>query len=218
MFGQILFTQWRWTRVMVATMAIGAFVTPAVAWWLGGQRVLDPARPAAVIYGFGMVAPMLVLISLLGSFLLAVYPWTMDAAARHVLPLSLPIRWRQYVAMRFGAGALLLVVPAIALWLGSLLLLSMMDLPTTLRAYPGAIALRFLAASMLVYAMVFALQYLAGRRSAMVALVLVLAFGLASFTLQWTGNAEFGARVMRVLTDFPGPFAVYTTEWKLIDV
>jgi hypothetical protein len=218
MFRQIMLTQLRWTRLMVAIMTVAAFVTPAAAWWMGGTRVEYPARPAAVVIGFQSAGPMIVGIALLGAFLLAAYPWTMDAATRHVLPLSLPIPWRRYVAMRFGAGALLLIPPTIALWVGCLVVLGMIDLPATLRAYPTALALRFLAAAMLTYSTVFALQYMAGRRSALVALGIVVTVGALSFGLSVTGNSEFGAMFMDWLTEFPGPLAVFSTEWKLIDV
>lgn len=218
MFRQVFITQLRWTRMMVALMTVAAFIVPAAAWSMGGNRVLDPTRPAAVIAGFESVGPMILAIALLGSFLLAAYPWTMDAASRHVLPLSLPLPWRHYVTMRFGAGAMLLLLPTAALWLGSMIVLAMIELPPTLRAYPTTLALRFLAACLLTYAAVFALQYLAGRRSAVVALVLVCALGVISFTISLTGMGEFGGMVAQWLTDFPGPFAVFTSEWKLIDV
>ena len=47
MFNQIFFTQVRWTRVALGSMAFAAFLMPAVAWWLGGMRVLDPATMLA---------------------------------------------------------------------------------------------------------------------------------------------------------------------------
>lgn len=218
MFRQILFTHLRWTRTIVVSMAVLTFLTPAMAWWIGGTRVLNPMNPRAMMAGFQSVSPMLILISLLGAFLVAAYPWTVEAQTRHVLPLSLPIPWRRYVALRFGAGALTLLLPALTLWIGALAALALMELPPTLRAYPGTLAIRFLAATLLAYAGTFALQYLAGKKSAVVLLVTLLAAVLLSFALEFTGNRALTQRLMEWLTTAPGPLAVYAAEWRLIDV
>lgn len=218
MFGQILFTQLRWTRAMVAIMAACAFLAPAIAWFIGGASVDTPTSPIAVITGFDAVGPMIAVIGLLGSFLLAVHPWTMDAATRHVQALALPITWRRYASMRFVAGALMLVPPAIALWLGSVLTLSLLTLPPTLRVYPGSLALRFLAATILMYSMVFSLQYIAGRRSVVVLIGILATWALLSFGLMLSGNGDLGAMAMGWLFEFPGPFAVFSADWRLIDV
>lgn len=218
MFRQILLTHWRWTRTIVVSMAVVNFLTPAAAWWLGATRVLQPMSPMALMLGMRSVPMALVLTAILGAFLLAAYPWSIDAQARHTLALSLPISWRRYVAMRFGAGALSLLLPAVTLWLGALLALAMIDLPATLRAYPGTLALRFLSASLVAYAATFALQYLAGRRSAVVALVTLVTLVVALSALEFTGNRALIDRVTEWLTTSPGPLAVFAAEWKLIDV
>jgi hypothetical protein len=218
MFGQIMFTQWRWTRLIVASMTVFAFMAPSIAWWVGAERVVYPTKPAAVMAGFESTGPMIAVLAMLGAFLLAAYPWTMDAASKHVLPLSLPIPWRRYVSLRYAAGALLLIPSAVALWLGSLFILSIVELPQTLRAYPGALALRFFAASLLMYSLVFALQYVAGKRSPVVALSLVVGVALLGFGLEAIGSGEINRRLTMWLAEFPGPFAVFVTEWKLIDV
>src|SRR5687768_10984756 len=111
MFKEILYTHVKWTRTMVASMAVLTFLVPALAWWLGATQIWDPANPRAVIAGFATISPVLTIIAILGAFLLASYPWTIDGAAKHVLPLSLPITWTRYVSMRYGAGALLLLIP-----------------------------------------------------------------------------------------------------------
>ncbi len=218
MFRQILFTQLRWTRTMIAAMAILTFLTPAMAWWLGATRVLNPQSPRAIMAGFQSVSMILIITSLLGAFLVAAYPWTQDAAAKHVLPLSLPVTWRRYVAMRFGAGALTLVLPALTLWLGSVATLALIDLPSTLRAYPGTLALRFLLATLMAYAGTFALQYLAGRRSAIVMLVVLLGGLVLGLVLQFAGLNFIVERFFEFLTTSPGPLAVFAADWKLVDV
>jgi len=218
MFGQILFTQLRWTRPLVALMSVLAFLTPAIAWWMGAARVERSASPVAIIAGFDSAGPLLAGIALLGAFVLAAYPWSIDAQSKHVQALSLPIPWSSYVGMRFAAGALTLLVPTLALWLGSLLALSFITIPETLRAYPGSLALRFLAASLLAYAMTFAMQYLAGRRSTITVLGLFAVGGVLWFGIRMTGNQAIVEIVSQWLTDVPGPFAVFAAEWRLLDV
>jgi hypothetical protein len=218
MFRTILFTQLRWTRLLVVGMAVVSFLVPAIAWWLGGMSAQYPERPGAIIIGFQSVGGMLMLVAGLGAFFVAAYPWMMDAASRHVFALSLPIRWREYLAMRFGAGALTLLLPALTLYLGSLFALSMLELPATLRAYPGTLALRFLAASLLAYSLTFAVQYIAGRRAALVIVGVVVGGAVLSFGLRMFGLGGALDGLVSAIFDFPGPFAVFTAEWKLVDV
>lgn len=218
MFRQILFTHLRWTRTILASMAVLTFLTPALAWWIGASRVLNAASPRAIMAGFQSVSTILIVTSLLGAVLMAAYPWTVEAATKHVLPLSLPVTWRRYVTMRFGAGALTLVLPALTLWLGALITMAMIDLPDTLRAYPGTLAIRFLTATLLAYAGTFALQYLAGRRSAVVLLVALVAMAVVSLGLEFTGNRAVVDRLVEWVTTAPGPLAVYAADWKLVDV
>lgn len=216
MFRQILWTQFKWTRVMLAILAVVAFLTPAVAWRLAD--LVSGSAAYAILIGFSNIGPTVALTSIVGAFVLAAQPWTVDAATRHVYALSLPVPWPRYVAMRFGAGLITLLVPTLALWFGSLLALSMVELPSTLRAYPGTLALRFLLASALAYAATFALQHLAGRKSALVLLFTMLGGGFIWFALMAAGFNEGLDRIGSWLTEWPGPFAIYTADWKLIDV
>jgi hypothetical protein len=218
MFRTILFTQLRWTRLLITGMSVVTFLIPAIAWWLGGMSAQYPERPSAIIIGFESVGNMLMLVAGLGAFFAAAYPWMQDAASRHVFALSLPVRWREYLAMRFGAGALTLLLPAFTLYLGSLFALSMVQMPATLRAYPGTLALRFLAATLLAYALTFAVQYVAGRRAALVLVGVVIGGAVLSFGLKAFGLGGALDGIVSAIFDFPGPFAVFTAEWKLVDV
>ncbi len=218
MFRMILLTQLRWTRPMLDLMSMCAFLTPAFAWFVGGTRVERSASPVAIIAGFDSAGPLLAAIALLGAFVLAAQSWSIEAQTKHVQALALPLPWWQYVGMRFAAGALTLVLPAIALWLGGMLAVSIVTLPETLRAYPGALAVRFLAASLLAYAMTFSLQYLSGRRSPLTLLIILGVIAVGWAAVQLTGNRALVAAVVRFLFDFPGPFSVFAADWKLIDV
>ena len=218
MFAQILYTQWRWTRALVASVAVVTFLAPVLAWRLAGGNAEGFTNPQAVMVGFAFVGPILAFVAITGAFLLAAYPWTVDAQAKHVYPLALPITWPRYVAMRFGAGALTLLIPSVTLWLGGLLVLALIELPPTLRAYPGTLALRFLAGALLAYTLTFALQNLARRKSPIVVLGILLVAVFLVLGMIVMGYGEVISAVADWLTTWPGPLAVFSAEWKLIDV
>jgi hypothetical protein len=217
MFAMILRTHWAWTRLLVGALALLAFLMPAFAWRLASEGG-DNANVAQLMDGFSVLGPMLAFLALLGAFVLAVYPWTLDAETKHVYPLSLPISWTRYVGMRYAAGALTLAVPTAALYLGSRLAVSLITLPPMLQAYPGALAVRFLMAALVAYSVTFALQYLAGRRAALVALIIVLAFAVNLTALELSGAKGWSDAIGSFLFDFPGPFGVFSQSWVLIDV
>jgi hypothetical protein len=217
MFGMILRTQWAWTRLSVAVLSVVTFVAPAIVWRFATEQTRG-AQPDLLVYGFGALGPLLSFLALIGAFLLAAQPWTIDAETQHVYPLSLPVSWSRFVAMRFGAGAIFLLLPALGLYVGSLLVLAMIEMPPLLRGYPGALAMRFLLASAVAYAATFALQYLAGRRAAVVALGIMIAIGLTSLATWALGAPDLVSTFGRFLFVWPGPLAVFSEPWTLIDV
>lgn len=218
MFMQILWTQFKWTRTMLAVFAVVTFTVPALAWRLGDMASYGGASPLAVMNGFGLVGPILMVASLLLGLLVVAHVWNLDAATRHVYALSLPLPWNRYVAMRFGAGALSLAVPALALWLGSLVALALIELPATLRAYPGTLAIRFLLGALVAYSLSFLLQYTAGRRAALVLLTILLGGLGITFVASALGFNGILSTLARTLIEWPGPFAVFAADWKLVDV
>lgn len=218
MFGQILYTQVKWTRASVAVLAVVAFAMPAGLWRAARQGYYTNYTAMEVMSGFSSLGPALGVLAFFCGFMMVAQPWAVDGAARHVYPLSLPIPWKRYVAMRFGAGALLLLVPTITLWLGCLLVLSLVTLPDTLQAYPTTLAFRFLLGTLVSYAGIFAVQYLSGRKAAHLLLGVLVATSAAAFLAEVTGNGRLLPLTMNYLFDWPGPFAVFGAEWMLIDV
>lgn len=217
MFAMVLRTQWNWTRATVIGFAALAFVFPALAWRLASAGSGGPDS-LQVMDGFAALGPMLGFLSLLGPFVLAALPWGIDHETKHVYPLSLPISWTRWVSMRFAAGALTLLVPALALYLGSRLTLSMLELPPLLRGYAGALAFRFLLACLVAYGLTFALQYLAGKRAALVTLVLLLVFSALLMGLAVLGMSDVAESIGRAVFEWPGPLAIFVEPWTLIDV
>lgn len=217
MFAMILRTHWAWTRLLVTGIALLAFLMPAFVWRLAGG---DASSLGAIqlLNGLSGLGPMLAFLALFGSFILAVYPWTLDAETKHVYPLALPISWTRYVGMRYAAGALTLLVPTLALYVGCRFAVSLIVLPPLLQAYPGALAVRFLLAALVAYSASFALQYLAGRRAAIVALVIMLSLAFVLITLELSGAHDTSKAIGSFLFEWPGPFGVFSQSWVLIDV
>lgn len=217
MFAMIARTQWQWTRGLVAGIALLAFLAPAIAWRMasstGSVFIVQNLANAAATLG-----PILAMLALLGPFVLAAYPWLIDAEAKHVYPLSLPLPWRRFVAMRYAVGALTLLIPALALYLGARFAASMVELPELLRAYPGALSFRFLLAMLVSYSLTFALQYLAGRRASLVALLVLVSVVAVVMTLVAIGQEGALETLARVLFETPGIFAIFVGDWTLIDV
>ena len=217
MFRQILLTQWKWTRLSLGALMALSFLFPITIWNLWGLGG-DPVSASGLLLSFEQMGAVLALIASLGGFVLAVQPWSADAATSHVYPLSLPLPWSRYLIMRFGAGALSLVLPAIALWLGCLGTLSLIEIPPTMRTYAGTVALRFLFASLLGYSAVFALQYLSGRRAVLVMISTLLAILVFTVSVDLFGLHALRDWIGRVLFEWPGPLAIFTADWSLIDV
>lgn len=217
MFTQILYTQWKWTRAALGLLIIFSFVLPVALWRLLGPES-GSSSAVTLMQAFDQTGAFLSIVALLGGFVLAVMPWTVDAQAKHVYPLSLPLPWPRYVVMRFGAGALTLALPAIALWLGCLAALAFIDVPSTLQTYPGTVAARFFLAALVAYGLTFALQYLAGRRAVILLLVFLLVVLVGSSALELFGYQAVNRSIMRALFEWPGPLSVFTADWSLIDV
>ena len=217
MFAMMFRTQWRWTRAIVFGIAALALVFPTLArYLLRSTGTVDPL--AQILDGYNALGPLLGFLALLGPFVLAALPWTIDNETRHVYPLALPVEWSWWVGTRFVIGAITLLVPAIALYIGAVATVSVIELPPLLRAYPGALALRFLLASLLSYSASFALQYLAGRRATHVAVsILVGMLGLGLVAMLF-GQSDLVERAGEWAFVWPGPLALFVDPWTLIDV
>jgi hypothetical protein len=217
LYTQMLRTQWAWSRMAVLGLGVITFALPSLIWRLAGMGGGHLA-PAALVQGFQFGGPALALLSLAGGAVMAATPWVVDAEAKHVYPLSLPIAWSRFVAIRFGIGVLLLLVPTVALYMGAQFILLRIDLPDVLRAYPGALSARYFLALLIAYSVTFAVQYIFGKRAALVTLVGLLSFAGLSILLSVIGEAGRFSWMGAALFQWPGPFSIYTEAWKLIDV
>jgi len=218
MFRMILFTQWKWSRLAVLLGVLAAFLLPI----LSVQQAGNPERTAwearmmlNAIQSWSVLYPVLATAIALS---LALSAWGPDHRGRHVYALSLPVpRWH-YALQRFGAGAVLLAAPAVALLLGALLAAAVASIPHGLQAYPVALAARFALAMALAYAVFFAISAgttrTAGFVLSLVAGIVVVQVLTATAGIELHLIPFLGDRVLM----WPGPLEIFSGRWMLIDV
>src|SRR6266567_1040599 len=143
MFRVMLYSQWKWSRLIVLLGSVAGFALPLISVHGAARADSSPLQAPELLHAvqsWGVLYP--VLAATLG-LLVAIASWTPDHRGRHVYALVLPVpRWR-YVLLRFGAGALLLAAPITAVLVGALLATSSAAIPAGLQGYPVALAVRF---------------------------------------------------------------------------
>jgi len=220
MFRAVLYTQWKWSRLIVVLGTVAAFAIPLVslqgaARGGAGRGALQAQDLLRSVQSWGAIYPLLA--TTLG-LLIAMAAWAADHRGRHIHALTLPIQRWQYVLLRFGAGFVLLAAPIAAVLLGALLATWTATLPPGLQAYPIALAVRFGFAVFVAFAVFFAISAGTARTAGIILgvigaiiLVQVLA-GIANIDLNLFGVAQ------TALALGPGPLAVFTGRWMLVDV
>ena len=231
MFLQILYTQWKSVRAGLIPLAIASFGLPLLAVQdlalpsdLPADEPIRALQAELIFESWQIWLPFFPVLAAIIGVVFAMNAWSADHSAGHIYALAMPLpRWK-YVLWKMGAGTLLLLVPVAFLGVGSLVAVSSLDLAEGLHAYPLLFTQRFLMASVLAYAALFAMASGTTRTAVLViSVVLSVIFGgefltfyasemLPSFDwhlFNWLG---------RVLVEWPGPFEVYFGNWNLIDV
>ena len=215
MFRAILYVQWKWLRwpLLAVTLAVAAIPLVAARSDFTGGTMLVPLlnrlESAAILYP---IAAIIV------GWAVAAGIWHADRQGRRVYAMAMPVpRW-QFVLLRYQAGLVLVLVPALALLLATILVAVTVQLPPGLHAYPGSVSLRFALASVVAYSMIFAMAaadstVVAGVLAALVILVLV-GPGVAELA----GARDPAETLLSLLFSPPGPFAIFAGRWMLFDV
>ena len=218
MFKAVLYSQWKWTRLIIVLGTLAGFALPLLS--LQGAARADRGALQAqdllrAVQSWGTLYPLLA--AALG-LLVAIATWAPDHRGRHVHALTLPLpRWR-YVLLRFAAGMTLLAVPIAAVSVGALLAALTATIPSGLQAYPLALSLRFALAVLVAYAVFFAISAGTARTAGIIlgviaALVVVqVVASIANLQLDLVGTSQV------VLLQGLGPLAVFTGRWMLVDV
>jgi hypothetical protein len=217
-FRQILFTQWKWSRLVVLLGVLAGFALPVLSVQHTAYTNPDRWEARAILsqlQSWGVLYPVLATAL---AVIIAMAAWAADHRGRHVYALSLPLpRWH-YALLRFGAGAVLLVAPILALWVGAVLASSTLTVPPGLHAYPTELAVRFGLALFAAYATFFAISagtartagYILGVLGVLIAVQFIAQAGDVDLpVLNWIWDR---------LSIWPGPLDVFTGRWMLIDV
>jgi len=218
MFRVILYGQWKWTRIIVVLGAVAGFALPVLSVQGASSDVSSALKPGELLgamQSWGVLYP--VLAAAIG-LVVAITTWAPDHRGRHVLALSLPLpRWR-YVLLRFSAGLVLLVPTMLGVLVGALLASTTATLPPGLEAYPIALAVRFAFATAVAYAVFFAVS--AGTtKTAGIILAVIGAFIVVQVVASAAGiQLDLMGPLQAVVLNWPGPLAIFTGRWMLIDV
>ena len=218
MFRAILYSQWKWSRWSIVLGAVTGFALPILSVQGAGRTERGPLQTGELLDAvekWGVGYP--VLAAALG-LVVAIATWAPDHRGRHVHALSLPLeRWR-YVLLRFGSGVTLLALPIVAVLLGALLATASATLPPGLQGYPVALAGRFALAVCVAYAVFFAISTGTARTAGIIlgavgcGIVVQLLASAANLPLDLLGALQIAA------LNWPGPLAIFTGRWMLIDV
>lgn len=228
MYQPMLFLHWKQIRIALIPFVLASFGLPLlVVGGLGAPADTSGATLEAYEVLLSM-QPWLVFFPVLAAAIgsvLALSAWNWDHKLDHVYALSLPLTRREYALLKMGAGGVLALLPAAALWAGAHVAAASITLPEGLHAYPNQLAVRFLLAIFLSYAVLFAMAAGTVRTtlwiiSALVAFVVVgtVANDVFAVFFDFFESTNVVLRVLWWLGRAPGPFAVFTGSWALIDV
>lgn len=227
MMRQMLYLQWKAARWVLAPFIVLAFALPvlAVRTATSAAATGPEGLNATILVVLQIWSPIFPLLALLVGVAVGLTAWSWDHSTNHVYALALPVQRWEYAVLKMGAGAMVLLLPVVAAWLGALVASLSVTLPTELHAYPTAFGVRFLIAALVTYGAAFALAAGTVRTTAwlVIGVVVFLVFGtfLAEFLRDalrleaiWTPLDVLHAALVR----WPGPFHVFGGNWMLIDV
>jgi len=228
MYQPMLFIHWKQTRLVLVPFVIAAFGLPLmVVQGLGALRGTGEASMEAyrIVTEFEVWLPFFPALAAAIGLTLALSAWNWDHQLNHVYALSLPLARWEYAMLKMGAGVVLALIPATAMWLGAHLASASVTLPEGLHAYPNQLGLRFFLAILMSYALLFAMA--AGTTKTTVWIVSsVIAFfivgdllnGALAFYFPFFESFNMVEATANWLIRAGGPFEVFTGNWTLIDV
>ncbi len=213
MFRVTLAAQARYLAPVLALAVVVAALIPLltvqgvdeqVRWWGGrAELLLEQSR---------LFAPVYPAVALSFGIFFAAANWLPDVWTRWVYVFTLPVSRSRVALLRLAAGIVLMTPAVLALWIAGMVGARVASLPSVVEAHPGALALRFGAATLVSYALT-SLLVLMGRRVwylglALIVLVVVQGFGV-----------HFGVSLTDILFLHPlSPLHVFAGQWLFLDV
>lgn len=162
------------------------------------------------------IAPAFPLLAFIIGIAVAVSAWQSDHVGGHVYALTLPIpRWH-YALVRFAAAFLLVVPVLVGFALSAAVVAAAIELPPGLHSYPLSLVVRFCAATIVAFALFFALGS-AGKESAGWGLGALIAVVFLDIAYQAGSGSDYSP-LFNLLLGTKSPLAFFFGQWSLVDV
>lgn len=228
MYQPMLFVHWKQARLLLVPFVVAAFGLPLmVVQGLGSGPEGGAVTMNAylIVNGYQTWLPMFPLLAVGVGAVIALTAWNWDHQQSHVYALSLPLARWEYVMLKMGAGVALVLVPGVALWLGAHVAAASVELPAGFQTYPNQLALRFVLASLVAYALFFSLASGTIKTTVWIVTGVILFFFVGDAVSTGLGTVIPFFRDYNIATETAkwfvsvgGPFEVFTGNWTLIDV
>ncbi len=217
MFKQMLAVQWRFSRKTIAAVSVLIAILPALTMRLSAVSTVN-YTPRGLVQQSIALGLVLGMFAVLTGLFIYESTWRNDTSGKNVYLLSLPITWRQFMLNRLCGALLLLLLPALCLWIGGVIGTAFVPLPPTLHVYALGVAFRFFLASSLTYCLWSALVQFSGQKATLVFLVVLLLAIIVPVIIAITGVALPLETIFRWIADPPSPVSVFFSRWAIIDV
>lgn len=217
MFKQMLAVQWRFSRKTIAAVSVLIAILPALTMRLSAVSTVN-YTPRGLVQQSIALGLVLGMFAVLTGLFIYESTWRNDTSGKNVYLLSLPITWRQFMLNRLCGALLLLLLPALCLWIGGVIGTAFVPLPPTLHVYALGVAFRFFLASSLTYCLWSALVQFSGQKAALVFLVVLLLAIIVPVIIAMSGVALPLETIFRWIADPPSPVSVFFSRWAIIDV
>ena len=217
MFKQMFAVQWRFTRKTLAAVSVLVAIVPAMTMRMSAVSTVN-VTPRGLVQQSIALGLILAMFGVLTGFIIYEATWRNDASGKNVYLLSLPITWRQFILNRLSGALLLLLLPALCLWVGGVIGTAFVPLPPTLHVYALGVAFRFFLASSLTYCLWSALVQFSGQKATLVFLALLLLTIIIPVIISISGVALPFDTIFRWIADPPSPVSVFFSRWAIIDV
>ena len=217
MFKQMFAVQWRFTRKTLVAVSVLVAILPALTMRMSAVSTVNFTPRGLVQQSIALGLALAVFAAVTGMFLYEA-TWRSDTSGKNVYLLSLPITWRQFMLNRLSGALLLLLLPAVCLWIGGVIGTAFVPLPPTLHVYALGIAFRFFLASSLTYCLWSALVQFSGQKATLVFLAVLLLAIIVPVIISMTGVALPTDTMFRWIADPPSPVSVFFSRWAIIEV
>ena len=173
MFKQMLAVQWRFTRKTIAAVSVLVAILPALTMRISVVSTVNFTPRGLVQQSIALGFTLAMFAALTGMFVYEA-TWRSDTSGKNVYLLSLPITWRQFMLNRLSGALLLLLLPALCLWVGGEIGTAFVPLPPTLHVYALGVAFRFFLESALTSCLWSAQVRFSGKQATMVRVSMLL--------------------------------------------